>query len=328
MTISLLPEWFEECLAIHQHPKNYHKINGIVISGVDSYLPYLECITKDFRTDGRIVILPELEKNLQKKAPFKPEERSGRGVISAASAVGYSVEWDITQPCLWIHELSTGRSLGVNSFNFSHQYHHPLREFIHWRALTKPNSCLVHAAIISKHDVGILIIGEGNAGKSTTVAAAILAGWKTLGDDYVWLEQTAEGVLAKSVYRSLKLRSSSPALSACYKSDYFVNSDSNFYCDDDNGFIIDDGSLDVETYIKHVVFIDSTLNSDLPLRDDVSNLLMPLILSTVKQAPGGHALLLDRIRKLTLNQLSGWKIGYQKFDGSLIKSLEEVIEYE
>ena len=49
MSISLLPEWFEECLSTHPHPENGYSINGITISGTDSCLPSLECLTKNFK---------------------------------------------------------------------------------------------------------------------------------------------------------------------------------------------------------------------------------------------------------------------------------------
>ena len=50
---------------------------------------------------------------------------------------------------------------------------------------------LVHGAVLSVADEGVLIVGPGGAGKSGTTLAGISTGLKTAGDDYVLIRPTS-----------------------------------------------------------------------------------------------------------------------------------------
>jgi hypothetical protein len=60
----------------------------------------------------------------------------------------------------------------------------PLRDFIHW-GLQHSGARLVHAATLGIAGKGVLIVGQGGAGKSGTTLAGILSGLDSVGDDYV-----------------------------------------------------------------------------------------------------------------------------------------------
>ena len=79
----------------------------------------------------------------------------------------------------------------------------PLRYFIHWLAFLE-GAQLIHAAGLQHNDCGVLLTGSGGSGKSTTTAAAITAGWKTTGDDFVLLEKTMPP-LVYGIYNTVKL---------------------------------------------------------------------------------------------------------------------------
>lgn len=64
----------------------------------------------------------------------------------------------------------------------------PFRNLIHWMSFGTSWS-MVHAAGLGRRGRGLLLTGAGGSGKSTTTAAAVLAGLQTVGDDFVLVEQ-------------------------------------------------------------------------------------------------------------------------------------------
>lgn len=77
----------------------------------------------------------------------------------------------------------------------------PLRNFVQWR-LGTPNSSLLHGGTLALSGNGILLAGEGGAGKSSTVLAGIFAGLHSVGDDYVLVD--VENLVARAVFDTLK----------------------------------------------------------------------------------------------------------------------------
>ncbi len=60
----------------------------------------------------------------------------------------------------------------------------PLRTLLHWW-MQQIGCQLLHAAAIGNGDGGVLIVGKGGLGKSTTALACLAAGMTYVGDDYV-----------------------------------------------------------------------------------------------------------------------------------------------
>ena len=60
----------------------------------------------------------------------------------------------------------------------------PMRTLFHW-LMELHGRQLVHAAAVGTNDGGVLIVGKGGVGKSTTSLSALAAGLKFVGDDYV-----------------------------------------------------------------------------------------------------------------------------------------------
>lgn len=85
----------------------------------------------------------------------------------------------------------------------SYEWTAPLRYQLHW-LLGHLEMAFVHAAVIGRAGKGILLLGRGGTGKSTSTAACLAAGWDFVADDYCVLDFTS-GPRAQSVYRYAKL---------------------------------------------------------------------------------------------------------------------------
>ena len=80
----------------------------------------------------------------------------------------------------------------------------PLRTVFQW-AFTPPDRLLVHAGALDVEGRGVLLAGPSGAGKSTSAVAAVLAGHRFVGDDYVLVELDRGEALVHSLYATAKL---------------------------------------------------------------------------------------------------------------------------
>lgn len=69
----------------------------------------------------------------------------------------------------------------------------PLRHHLHW-LLRRRGGRVAHAATLGRDGKGILILGNGGAGKSGTTLSGLAAGLQTVGDDYIALDGSAPAV--------------------------------------------------------------------------------------------------------------------------------------
>jgi hypothetical protein len=79
----------------------------------------------------------------------------------------------------------------------------PLRNILTWAFLDR-GLHLVHAAGVGVADKGVMISGPGGAGKSTTTAICLQAGFQTTGDDYC-VVSTSQPPQIYSLYGMMKL---------------------------------------------------------------------------------------------------------------------------
>jgi hypothetical protein len=76
-------------------------------------------------------------------------------------------------------------------------------------AIEDSDWCMAHAGAVGRDGRFLLLLGSGNAGKSTATLACIRAGWDYAGDDFV-LVNPVRGLVAP-LYSSVRLRQSGAA---------------------------------------------------------------------------------------------------------------------
>lgn len=79
----------------------------------------------------------------------------------------------------------------------------PLRAILHWW-MREHEYQLIHAAAVGSSNKGVLLIGKGCSGKSTTALNCLLAGMDYAGDDYVLIRRKPRPYVY-SIYNSAKL---------------------------------------------------------------------------------------------------------------------------
>ncbi|SMP66114.1 hypothetical protein SAMN06265222_109196 [Neorhodopirellula lusitana] len=79
----------------------------------------------------------------------------------------------------------------------------PFRTILSWWADTI-GAQIAHAAVVGKEGRGVLLVGRGGSGKSTTAMACVDAGLQYVSDDYVWLQMNPQPT-AYCLYNSAKL---------------------------------------------------------------------------------------------------------------------------
>jgi hypothetical protein len=80
----------------------------------------------------------------------------------------------------------------------------PLRALFHW-IMEDHGRALVHAAAVGRPDGGLLIVGRGGSGKSTTALSCVGRGLGYLSDDYCIVDPGPPEPRAHSLYSSAKL---------------------------------------------------------------------------------------------------------------------------
>lgn len=162
-----------------------------------------------YTTDGMIYALDAGALDMEKPPaiwPFATDTHQGHQRIHWDQVSGLALNSDETRGIWQLFNLNTCKGLywvrneqGLPSWEAGS----PLRIFLHWIALQKGFQ-LLHAAGLEWKGCGILLTGRGGSGKSTTTAAAVYAGWKTVGDDFV-LFKDSEKPVACCIYDTIKL---------------------------------------------------------------------------------------------------------------------------
>jgi hypothetical protein len=79
----------------------------------------------------------------------------------------------------------------------------PLLRVLHWW-MSEHGRQVVHGATVGTGDGGVLLVGPGGSGKSSTALASLQSGLRYVGDDYVLVE-VGPPVVSHSLYNSAKL---------------------------------------------------------------------------------------------------------------------------
>lgn len=138
--------------------------------------------------------------------PFATDTYEGHQRIHWDQESGLALNSDESRGIWQLFNLKTGQGLYwvTNEQTLpSWELGSPLRIFLHWLAM-RHGYQLIHAAGLEWNGCGVLLTGRGGSGKSTTTAAAVNAGWRTIGDDFVLLTDDSRPT-ACCIYDTIKL---------------------------------------------------------------------------------------------------------------------------
>ncbi|MDX1948590.1 MAG: hypothetical protein SFU86_24600 [Pirellulaceae bacterium] len=129
-----------------------------------------------------------------------------RGEIAGLSSAEFAVNFTSDHCLLAMFQRSTRRAIYWLPRAADLPYWEtaaPFRTIFHWWGTTFGGQ-LVHAAAVGKCGRGVLLVGRGGSGKSTTALLAVEAGLDYVGDDYVLLTSDPQPT-AHSLYHSAKM---------------------------------------------------------------------------------------------------------------------------
>lgn len=153
-------------------------------------LPFIETSPID-DPDFIIAIWDSKTSKYEKLQPgWKLESYGKRGEIIGFNRDPYRCLFDIGSQSLSMAHLTKKRAFFWTDNFLSLPFWErgaPLRNIIHW-LLPLRNKYLVHGAGIGYHKGGILLVGQGGAGKTTTALSSMTTDLLYLGDDYTAIE--------------------------------------------------------------------------------------------------------------------------------------------
>ena len=139
-------------------------------------------------------------------SPWQPEDHRTRSELRGYQAGRFLAAFQLDSGTLSLFDRQTQVGLYVVQDANRLPYYEdgmPLRTLLHWW-LRDQGRQLVHAAAVGNEQGGVLIVGQGGAGKSTTALACLLAGMRYVADDYCVIALAPEPVVA-SLYNSGKV---------------------------------------------------------------------------------------------------------------------------
>lgn len=166
----------------------------------------------------------------------------------------------------------------------------PFKEFWHIWALQN-NGLLVHGAVVAEDDIGVVLLGEGGAGKSTTTISCLQESMQTTGDDFNLLLFKGEEVLTCTLYSCIKIKGGNllvnklPMLSS-WKRQTYCSADKHVYYPGDNSKVWSQSIVKIKSMLSLQIPEDLRGNS-VRISQNNSNLdaLKKLSVSSILQSP-------------------------------------------
>lgn len=196
----------------------YVAINGLAIrfcflaeqsaSYIMPAFQHLECYPSDNAVLSVIICDRKSSGNLLTLSPWRDEIEACRDRILMVNSESFHMQYN---PDSTIYSLiNTDTNLAYyysNDFAEIPYYEKssPLKFILHWWC-EQHDMCLVHAAAVGVDGKGVLLVGRGGSGKSTTAVGAAVHGFQYAGDDYVVLSSNPT-TSAVSIYCSAKMNS-------------------------------------------------------------------------------------------------------------------------
>ncbi|HQL01653.1 MAG TPA: hypothetical protein PK090_12820 [Smithellaceae bacterium] len=139
-------------------------------------------------------------------SPWREEIERCRDKLLMVNAEAFHMQYNPDSTVYSLIDLASKRAIYyADDFGKVPYYERsaPLKFILHWWC-EHQGWCLVHAGAVGLAEAGVLLVGRGGSGKSTTAVCAALNGLLYAGDDYVVLRHSP-GPSALSLYVSGKL---------------------------------------------------------------------------------------------------------------------------
>jgi hypothetical protein len=139
--------------------------------------------------DHRLIVLHASNLNWPSAPAWKDKDCSPRQFHAVIAGDGLKIAYPFSARLWHVYEPRTRRGVQLSGSRADlppWDFGVPLRQHLHW-LLAEHGLRLTHAATLGRNGRGVLIVGDGGAGKSATALAGIAAGMTSCGDDYVAL---------------------------------------------------------------------------------------------------------------------------------------------
>lgn len=195
---------------------HYIRIGGLVLKlifleekAIASVMPALQHLACDPSDDVSLTVTiggRQTSAELLLQSPWREEIEACRDKILMVNADSFHMQYNPDSTIYSLIDMEAKKAFYfANHFDAVPYYEHsaPLKFILHWWC-EHQGFCLVHAAAVGVRDAGVLLVGRGGSGKSTTAVSAAVHGLKYAGDDYVVLShQSVPSAL--SIYCSGKI---------------------------------------------------------------------------------------------------------------------------
>lgn len=250
-----------------------------------------------------IRVTQSIEARLARAAPFGLNDRNPLGAVPGARSFGYRLRWDPAHRQLSILHPESRRGLWIVGERLPPwDAAAPLRRLLQWVG-AEEGVLLTHAGTVVHQGRALLLVGAGEAGKSSTVGIAVRDGLQTVGEDYVLLTDAA---VVAPLYATLKLREGSPLYGSRHRdfgADLPAASEPARAC-----VRFDDDCISGPVPVTGLVVMDPHAAPDAaPVSR--AHAQRHLAHSTLLQADDDHAWALGALRSRT-NNLPCWRLGH------------------
>lgn len=175
------------------------------------------------------------------------------------------------------------------------EYGAPLLPFLYWSAAAN-GAVMAHAGTIGTGDAMGIVAGASGTGKTTTVLLGLRAGLASCGDDFVYLEPSADGARVQLVYRTVKTIPGSSILPQdALRTDWSGNKDVHWLPVHDRPAAATSGGLLARATLTTAWHLSER---PMPRMATPMDLLVNLLPSTMFRVPGDEAHVAAVLRRI------------------------------
>ena len=185
------------------------RLSFLTANSADIIMPafrHLECASIKDVSLSVMICDRESSGALLSQSPWRDQIEQCRDKILMANGVSFHMQYNPDSKIYSVINTETKISYYYSNDFAEIPYYEksaPLKFILHWWC-EQHDMCLVHAAAVGVNDSGVLLVGRGGTGKSTTAVGAAVHGLQFAGDDYIVLSKDPV-TSAVSIYCSAKV---------------------------------------------------------------------------------------------------------------------------